>query len=102
MLPEDFDVLSFREILLVIRADGDVNRESWRRAATISTFMYNYGTQKKRGFAPKHPRFFFPHLFKRIIENFEKRYQAAVEQEAVYLEQVAKKAARLEREKSEE
>ncbi len=102
MLPKEFDILSFREVLLVIRAEGDLQREAWRRAATISTFVYNYSKERKRGFTPKHPRYFFPHLFKRIIENFERRYQAAVEQEAIYLEQVAKKAERLEREENEE
>ncbi len=102
MLPEDFDILSFREILLVIRAEGDLQREAWRRAATVSTFVYNYSKDRKRGFTPKRPQFFFPHLYKSVSDNFEKRYQAAIDQEAIYLAQVAKKAARLECEKNEE
>lgn len=101
MLPDEFDVLSWREILLVIRADGDVSREAWRQVATISTFIYNYSREHKRGFTLKKPRHFFPNLYRKIMSNFNKRYQAALDQEAEYLAQVEKKAQRLAREAEE-
>ena len=95
MLPEQFDVLSWREILLVIRATDDVNREEWRRAATISTFVYNYAPRRKRSFLPRLPSQIFPGLFGRLISNYNKRMDAAIEQEKWFLEQVERKAQRL-------
>lgn len=86
MLPAEFDRLSFREILLVIRADDDLQKWAWQRAATISTYIRNYAGQKGKGFRMKQPADLFPRLFNR--KPFKQRWDEALAQEERYLAQL--------------
>ena len=99
MLPEQFDVLSFREILLVIQADDDHDLAEWQRAAFICTYVRNWSPNIRKGHQ-KQPEELFPELFDRrkMIEDPEIRMQRSLEREAEFLAMVAKKEARLERE----
>lgn len=98
MLPGQFDHLTFREILLVIRADDDREKAEWKQTAVICTFIFNYSTQKKKGTLPKQPGQLFPKLYGHHMRGFMRRYQQALDQEAIYLGQLKAKQERLERE----
>lgn len=93
MLPADFDRLSFREILLVISSSSDAELESWKRAATISTYVYNYGGPRGKKFRYSSESKLFPELYgaKRLdAGDIKRRTEQANKAEAEYLEQVAK------------
>ena len=105
MLPEEFDLLSFREILLVIRADDDREKEAWRRTATLSTYMYNYGREHGKGWRNLEAYELFPGLYNRKTlrdpETAEQAMEAAIRQEGEFIAMVEKKQARLAREAAE-
>ena len=77
-----------REILLVIRATEDRDRESWRRSALVASFIYNFGADRGKKFKMKTAQQLFPNLWStplKRIADFEVRWEAALEQEARYL-----------------
>ena len=97
MLPLDFDGLSFREILLVIRATEDVARDAWKRAATISAFVFN--SVPRKGSRAKSPADLFPDLFERSVKrlaDFEAHWQQAMQTEERYLRLVERSRKRRE------
>ena len=105
MLPEEFDLLSFREILLVIRADDDREKEAWRRTATLSTYMYNYGREHGKGWRNLEAYELFPGLYNRKTlrepETADQAMEAAIRREGEFIAMVEKKQARLAREAAE-
>lgn len=105
MLPEQFDLLSFREILLVIRADDDREKEAWRRIATVSTYVYNFGREHGKGWRNLEPYELFPGLYNkptlRDPETAEQAMERANQREAEFLAMIEKKQARLAREAAE-
>ena len=97
MLPFEYDRSSFREILLVIRATEDGEREKWKRTATLATYIYNFATPKKKGYIVKNPDDLFPDLYgesSRVMADFDERWEAAQQQEKRYLAERAKADAR--------
>ena len=86
MKPVEFDRLSFREIMLAIRAADDVDKEAWRRTATVCTYVYNHGGTRGKGFKFKTVQALFPKLYGgRTMLDFEEKLARAREQERKYL-----------------
>jgi hypothetical protein len=105
MLPEQFDLLSFREILLVIRAEDDREKEAWRRTATLSTYVYNYGREHGKGWRNLEAYELFPGLYNRPTLSDPERADEAMEEanrrEGEFIAMIEKKQARLAREAAE-
>jgi len=95
MLPEQFDQLSFREILLVIQSDDDRDRADWQRIAFTCTYIMNWSPNRKG--RQKSPEEAFPELFKKrkMISNPNELMEASLARESEYLAALAKKEARL-------
>lgn len=101
MTPAEFDYLSWREMMLVLRSHSDTEVENWRRAVTVATAIFNESPRRPRRHIPKQPDQLYPGLYPKSPASFQDKMDAAIEQEEAYMAAVRKKEERLARQAKE-